>query len=115
MTSEGSRLRVAVDVTPRLFRDALTRVLEHHHVHVVTLPDDGAPPQDDRLDVVVTSADDTGQFPVDAVVVELRHRPAASNRTSGSAELESTDAIVSLDDLMAVIDRVCSPGEPPAG
>ena len=114
MTNEGSRLRVAVDVTPRLFRDALTRVLEHHHVQVVTLPDSGVPPQDDRLDVVVTSADDTGQFPVDAVVVELRHRPAANDRTTGSAD-ESPDAIVSLDDLMAVIDRVCSPGEPPAG
>ena len=113
MTSEAQRLRVAVDVTPRLFRDALTRVLQHHHVHVVTLAESGASPQDDRLDVVVTSADDTGQFPVDALVVELRHRPA-SRPASGSEELEGTEAIHSLDELMALIDRVCNQEESPA-
>ena len=110
MTPRESLLRVAVDVTPRLFSDALTRVLEHHQVEVVTLPSGDA--TDDRLDVVVTSANTRGHLPADVLVVEVRPGAGPGNSTHTSPALNGDDAVRSLDDLMAIIRRFAGPVEP---
>lgn len=111
MTTSGPLLTVAVDVTPRLFSDALTRALEHHDVKVVTLASTAAS-GDDHLDVVVTSSPGGNHLPPDVVIVEVRPGAGLNPATPASSAMAQPDVVRNLDDLMALIRRFAGPDQP---
>ena len=101
-TSDG--LRVAVDVTPRLFSDALARALTHHHVEVVPLLEMNRTHTDDRVDVVDTSESEGSHLPADILIVRVS--PGAGSSAVETAPANAANARVrTLDDLVAVIRR----------
>ena len=104
----GDVLRVAVDVTPRLFSDALALTLVHHHVEVVPLPGNSGTATDDRLDVVVTSQAAGHHLPADVLIVRVA--PGAGSSCADTSPPEAADSRVrTLEDLVAVIRRFAEP------
>ena len=106
--STGDVLRVAVDVTPRLFSDALARALAHHHVEIVPLPEAREVATEDRLDVVVTSQAPRDDLPPEVLIVRVSPGSGASSTSTSSGEVASP-RVRTLEDLVAVIRRFAGP------
>jgi hypothetical protein len=73
--SRGRATRVAIDVTPRLLEDAVSRVLTDHGLDVVALPADSGP-----ADIVVTTAGaPVGDSPAMVAVYPAAESPPATS------------------------------------
>lgn len=99
----GETLRVAIDVTPRLFRDALSRVLADNDIDVVVVPDDDRDRVALDCDVVVTTPGVAA--PVSAhTLIEVA--PGSGDVTARrTASDDAALSVSDLDQLMSVLRR----------
>lgn len=91
--------RVAVDVTPRLLSDAVSRVLTDQGLEVVVHPDQRTM---DDCDVVVTSQTYPSEEPGVIITVLPGGRTADGEATSGEAPAVPT-RVRTLNELVAAI------------